>query len=162
MYKESWDVQIKTLLTESKLFGITIFGDRATIKTVPLVNVLAAGVNNPFALLDVADCMGRAAQAKKKDASYIASLVDPLILKLEDEVHSNRLQHTGIVDLVYFDDAKMYKMLVSFLLQNTPASQSDTVLSMLCPSSFLTFSIAQRNTEHCPSFTRFAVIFGEE
>ena len=106
MYKESWDVQIKTLLTESKLFGITVFGDGATIKTVPLVYVLAAGVNNPFALLDVADCTGRAAQAKKKDASYIASLVDPLILKLEDEVHSNRLRHTGIVDLVYFDGAK--------------------------------------------------------
>ena len=63
-------------------------------------------LNNPFALLDVADCTGRAAQAKKKDASYIASLVDPLILKLENEVDSNKLRHTGIVDLVYFDGAK--------------------------------------------------------
>jgi len=106
LYKESWDVQIKSLLTESKLFGITVFGDGATIKSVPLVNILAAGVNNPFALLDVADCTGHAAQAKKKDASYIASLVDPLILKLENEVDANKLRHTGIVDLVYFDGAK--------------------------------------------------------
>jgi hypothetical protein len=49
---------------------------------------------------------GRAAQAKKKDASYIASLVDLLILKLENEVDANKLRHTGIVDLVYFDGAK--------------------------------------------------------
>jgi len=106
LYKESWGVQIKSLLTESKLFGITVFGDGATIKSVPLVNILAAGVNNPFALLDVADCTGHAAQAKKKDASYIASLVDPLILKLENEVDANKLQHTGIVDLLYFDGAR--------------------------------------------------------
>ena len=91
------------ILTESRLFGITVFGDGATIKGVPLVNILAAGVNNPFALLDVADCTDRAAQAKKKDASYIASLVDPLIVKLENEIDGNKLCHNGIVDLVYFD-----------------------------------------------------------
>lgn len=106
LYNDDWDVQIKSLLTESKLFGITVFGDGATIKGVPLVNVLAAGVNNPFALLDVADCTDRAAQAKKKDASYIASLVDPLIVKLENELDANKLRHNGIVDLVYFDGAK--------------------------------------------------------
>jgi hypothetical protein len=67
---------------------------------------LAAGVKNPFALLDVADCTNQAAHAKKKDASYIASLVDPLIVKLENELDGNKLRHTGIVDLVYFDGAK--------------------------------------------------------
>ena len=51
LYNHNWDLQIKSLLTESKLFGITVFGDGATIKGVPLVNVLAAGVNNPFALV---------------------------------------------------------------------------------------------------------------
>jgi hypothetical protein len=106
LYNDNWDLQIKSLLIESKLFGITVFGDGATIKGVPLVNVLAAGVNNPFALLDVADCTDRAAQAKKKDASYIASLVDPLIVKLENELDGNKLCHNGIVDLVYFDGAK--------------------------------------------------------
>lgn len=105
LYNQNWDLQINSLLTESKLFGITVFGDGATIKGVPLVNVLAAGVNNPFALLDVADCTDRAAQAKKKDAAYIASLVDPLIVKLENELDANKLCHKGIVDLVYFDGA---------------------------------------------------------
>jgi hypothetical protein len=106
LYNHNWDLQIKSLLTESKLFGITVFGDGATIKGVPLVNVLAAGVNNPFALLDVADCTDRAAQAKKKDATYIASIVDPLIVKIENELYGNKLCHKGIVDLVYFDGAK--------------------------------------------------------
>ncbi len=47
---------MKTLLSEARVFGLTLFGDGATIKTFPLVNVLAAGINNPFALLDIADC----------------------------------------------------------------------------------------------------------
>ncbi len=47
---------MKTLMPEARVFGLTLFGDGATIKTVPLVNVLAAGINNLFALLDIADC----------------------------------------------------------------------------------------------------------
>jgi hypothetical protein len=47
---------MKTLLSEARIFGITVFGDGATIKTVPFVNVLAACVNNNFALLEIANC----------------------------------------------------------------------------------------------------------
>jgi hypothetical protein len=35
---------------EATIFGFTIFGDGAAIKTVPLLNVLGAGVNTPFAM----------------------------------------------------------------------------------------------------------------
>jgi hypothetical protein len=68
-----------------------------------LINVLAACVNDPFALLNVADCTDCAALALKKDASYISSLVDPLVQKLEKEIDENGAPHNGIVDLVYFD-----------------------------------------------------------
>ncbi len=110
----------------------------------------------------MADCKGRAAQAKKKDASYIASLVEYLILKLENEVDANKLRHTGIVDLVYFDGAKNVQNASLILAATYPCSQLDTVLSMLRPSFSLMFSSAQRNTIHCPSLTRFVIIFGEE
>lgn len=150
------------LLTESKLFGITVFGDGATIKGVPLVNVLAAGVNNPFALLDVADCTDRAAQAKKKDASYIASLVDPLIVKLENELDANKLRHNGIVDLVYFDGAKNVQNAGLILAAKHPCITvghgAEHVVSLFFSDVFK----RTRNTVDSPSFTRFVVTFGEE
>ncbi len=43
------------LLSKARIIGVTVFGDGATIKSIALVNVLAAGVNNPFALLDIVD-----------------------------------------------------------------------------------------------------------
>ncbi len=55
-YITHWEEQMKTLLSEAGIFGVTIFGDGATIKTLLLVNVLAAYVNNDFALLGIADC----------------------------------------------------------------------------------------------------------
>jgi len=105
---------------ESKIFGITVFGDGATIKSVPVINVLASGVNNPFALLDVSDCTDRAAQALKKDASYIAGLVDPLIQKLEKEIDGNSAPHTVIVDLVYYDGARNVQTSGSILTAKHP------------------------------------------
>ena len=59
------------LLADSTLFGLTLFGDGATIKTIPMINALAAGVNNPFALLDVFDCSEHCSKAGKKDASLL-------------------------------------------------------------------------------------------
>ncbi len=62
------------LLSEARIFGLTVFGDGATIKSVALVNDLAAGVNNPFALLDIADCTGHLTVGGKKDTQYIANM----------------------------------------------------------------------------------------
>jgi hypothetical protein len=79
LYVTHWKEQLKTLLSEARVFGVTVFGDVTTIKTVPLVNVLAACVNNPFALLEIADCTAHLAEGGKKDAKYIAKIIMPLI-----------------------------------------------------------------------------------
>ena len=42
---------MKTLLTDSGIFGITFFGDGEIIKTVPMINTLHVRVNNPSSLL---------------------------------------------------------------------------------------------------------------
>jgi hypothetical protein len=77
---------MKTLLSEARVFGVTVFGDGATIlKTVPLVNVLAACVNNPFTLLEIADCTAHLAEGGKKDAKYISKIIMPLIHQIESE-----------------------------------------------------------------------------
>jgi len=107
----NWKEMMKTLLSEASIFGITVFGDGATIKTVPLLNVLAAGVNNSFALLDIADCTNHLAMGGMKDASNIANIITSLIAHLEGEVDEHQQKCTGIVDLVFLMVQVMCKML---------------------------------------------------
>jgi hypothetical protein len=105
-YDMNWKAQMKNLLSEGNIFGVTVFGNGATIKSVPLLNVLAAGVNNPFALLDIVDCTNHVAKGGLKDASYIADDIAPLIALLEGEVDEHlQKKCTGIIDLVLFDGA---------------------------------------------------------
>ena len=56
---ENTMVKTKTALrTDSELCGLSVFGDGATMKNSPLVNVLGAGVNCPSGVLDIIDCTG--------------------------------------------------------------------------------------------------------
>jgi hypothetical protein len=96
---------MKTLLSEATIFGITIFGDGATIKTIPLMNVLAAGVNKSFALLDIVDCTDHLVRGGKKDASHVATVIKPLIANLEGEVDEHKHKCMDVVNLVFFDGA---------------------------------------------------------
>jgi hypothetical protein len=74
---------MRILLSEVDIFGLTIYGDGATIKSVPLINILAAGPNNPFALLDIVDCTTHLQSGGKKDATYVSSMILPLIKRME-------------------------------------------------------------------------------
>ncbi len=94
-----------TLLSEVDIFGLTIYGDGAIIKSVPLINILAAGPNNPFALLDIVDCTTHLQSRGKKDALYISSMILPLIQRMENTRDVRNKKHTGIVDLVLMDRA---------------------------------------------------------
>ena len=101
IYETNWKEQMRTLLLEARVFGLTVFGDGATIKTVPLVNVLAAGVNNPFALLDIADCTDHLSSGGKKDAMHIAKIIMPLIELIHSEHDVHNKKSPGIVNLVF-------------------------------------------------------------
>ena len=83
LYDVNWTKETNLLLKDSHIFGISLFGDGATIKTSPLINALGAGVHNPFAMLEVFDCTDHCATGGKKDGCYIANLFLPLITKLE-------------------------------------------------------------------------------
>jgi hypothetical protein len=102
----NWREQMKTLLSEATTFSITTFGDGATIKSIALMNVLAAGVNNSFVLLAIADCTDHLAKGGKKDASHISTIIKPLIANLEGEVDELQRKYMGIVDLVFFYGAR--------------------------------------------------------
>ena len=70
-------------MLDAKIFAVTLFGYGATIKTVPMVNAIGAGVQNKFSMLDVFDCLDHCSNGGKKDSLYIASIFLPLIKKLE-------------------------------------------------------------------------------
>jgi len=103
LYETYWKAQMDSLLIDVDVFGVTIFGDGATIKGNPLLNVLAAGVHNPFALLDIVDCTEHHANGGKKDAHYLAhDVIGPLIERMERHV-AKSVGH--VVDLAFFDGA---------------------------------------------------------
>ncbi len=54
-------------MKESKVFGIALFGDGATIQKSPMMNFLVSSPNKPFALLDIVDCTSEMAKGGKKD-----------------------------------------------------------------------------------------------
>jgi hypothetical protein len=56
MYQSAYDEQMRSLLKESKVFGIALFGNGTTIQKVPMMIFLGSNPNNPFALLDIVDC----------------------------------------------------------------------------------------------------------
>ncbi len=92
-----------TLLLEVDVFGLKIYGDGATIKSVPLINILAAGPNNPFALLDIVDCTTYLQNEGKKDALYVAEMILPLIQRMEQTSDTRNKKHRGTVDFVLME-----------------------------------------------------------
>jgi hypothetical protein len=85
------------LLKDAEIFGLTFYGDGATVSTMPLINMLASGAHQPAACLEIADCTEQMAAGKKKDARYIADLFFPHIEELDPT--------KTVTDLVLFDGA---------------------------------------------------------
>jgi hypothetical protein len=85
------------LLNQADTYGLTLYGDGATVKKMPLINILCAGVHNPAAVLEFVNCTSHLESGKKQDASYIAKLFRPHLLELDP--------HKTCIDLIYFDGA---------------------------------------------------------
>ncbi len=65
LYDTKKEEMIKSLLLESKIFGVTMFGDGATTINVLLIHILAVSPNNLFALLEIVDCTDQMAKGGK-------------------------------------------------------------------------------------------------
>ena len=98
----NYDLYIKStfeLLTkEADVYGLTFFGDAATVKKTPLINILASSVHLPVGCLRIVDCTGHLQANGKKDAAYISQLFVPVILEMENSTPK-------CTDLVIFDGA---------------------------------------------------------
>jgi hypothetical protein len=67
----------KTLLcNEASNFGLSFIGDGATIKRMPLLNILGLCATTPPITIAIVDCTNHMQAGGKKDASYIASLFE--------------------------------------------------------------------------------------
>lgn len=90
------------------------------------MNLLASGVHEPAAVIDVIDCSGHMSLGGKKDASYIANLFLPWFRKM-DPRHE-------LIDLVYFDGAsnvqKAGKVLSKFYPHVTYLHGAEHVVSL--------------------------------
>jgi hypothetical protein len=62
IYQSTYDEQMRSLLKESKVFGIALFGNGATIQEVQMMIFWGSSPNNPFALLDIVDCTSEMAK----------------------------------------------------------------------------------------------------
>jgi hypothetical protein len=88
----------EALQKEADVYGLTFFGDAATIKKSPLINILASSVHLPVGCLRIADCSGHLEADGRKDAAYISQLFVPHIMEMEKTTPK-------CTDLIIFDGA---------------------------------------------------------
>jgi hypothetical protein len=84
-YNEYMKYNNEKLQMDADKYGISLFGDGATIKKVPLLNILASGVHLPACVLSIVDCTKHLQDGGKKDAVYIASHFEEHINWFEEQ-----------------------------------------------------------------------------
>ncbi len=111
---------MRTLLLESRIFGVTIYGDGATITNTPLINMLVASPNNPSALFEIVDCTSQMAIGGKIDVTYLASVMRPYITAIEAHANTRHQKHQAVVDLVQYDGAYNVQLSGRILARHHP------------------------------------------
>ena len=71
-YHEHYRKDVALLMVDSEIYGLDFYGDGATIKSMPLLNIMAYGVHAPAVILDIVDCTGHVSAGKKKDGPFVA------------------------------------------------------------------------------------------
>jgi hypothetical protein len=105
----------KTLLcSEASTFGLSFIGDGATIKRMPLLNILGLCGTTPPITIAIVDCTNHMQEGGKKDASYIASLFEEQVGEYDpDNVNT---------DVFFFDGASNVQKAGEVLMAKFPHS----------------------------------------
>ena len=111
-YNSLLERQYTSLLKDADLYGLVLYGDGATVKKIPLINILASGAHLTTAVLDIMDCSKHMCKGGKKDALYIAKCFLPHLKKLDPEMK--------LVDLFYFDGATNVQKAGKILCEKYP------------------------------------------
>ena len=101
------------LIKDIDIYGLTFFGDGATVKRMPLINILASGVHNSVAVLEIVNTTGQCEEGGKKDARFIASLFRPHIDDFEN-------CNPDSSDVLFFDGASNVQLAGTVIEQKYP------------------------------------------
>ncbi|KAL3796904.1 hypothetical protein ACHAWO_010665 [Cyclotella atomus] len=101
-YKAQLGRDMEKLLIDSEIYGLSFFGDGATIRKCPLVNIFASALNSPAVLIEIVDCTARLLEGEKKDGAFISSLFLPVMEALD------KLKDKA--DIVFFDGGSNFQL----------------------------------------------------
>jgi len=146
-YQQYTNKQKKQLLNKAEIYGLTFFGDGATVKKMPLLNILASGVHSPSSCLEIVECTGHISMGGKKDGIYIAQQFIPHIKIFETD-------KSNVVDLVIFDGASNVQRAGRIIAESYPRVSvihgAEHVISLF----FFQTCLNSRNCCHSSRFTR--------
>ena len=141
-------------MKDADIYGISFFGDGATVKKAPLLNILASGVYNSAACMEIVDCSQHMEDGGRKNGKYIANQFHPYIVKCE--THTPK-----VVDLVLFDGASNVQLAGNILNAHFPrisvvhgAKHVMSLFSMTCSRS-LNYKCSLKSAD---LFTSFLVV----
>jgi hypothetical protein len=87
----------EALLKDASVFGLAFLGDGATIKRMPLMNILGMCAGTPPLTLSIQDCTDHMEEGGKKNAAYIAEMFEAKV----NEYDAGNL----LTDVFFFDGA---------------------------------------------------------
>ncbi len=116
------------LLKDGKLYGMALIGDGATIKKMPLFNVLVSSPSNPVYVADIISATSNYEKGIRKDASSIAKDCFPIMTSLDP--------NCKFFDLIMFDGASNVQAAGNVIAEKYPGATviqgSEHVLSLFC------------------------------
>ncbi len=71
-FQETYDKNISKLLQDAEVFGLGWLGDGATIKCMPLLNILVLCGPAPSTVVSIVDCTLHMSDGRKKDGGLDA------------------------------------------------------------------------------------------
>ena len=115
-YETCMNANKTMLLKEAPVFGLAWIGDGATIKRMPLVNVLAMCADVPPTVIAINDCTGHMSAGGKKDAPYIAEMFEDKVTEYDPD--------KTLTDIFFFDGTSNVQKAGRILTAKYPRSTS--------------------------------------
>jgi hypothetical protein len=84
-YRNIVEYNKEMLCRESDVFGLSWLSDGATIGRTPLINVLGLCADTPPTCVAIKDCSGHMSEGGKKDAEYIAEMMEDIIVPYDTD-----------------------------------------------------------------------------
>ena len=115
-YETTYKANKEKLLKEARVFGLAFLGDGATIKRMPLMNVLAMTATVSPMTIAIQDCSSHMEEGGKKDAVYVASLFEEKVGEFDPQ--------NQLTDVFFFDGASNVQKAGEVLMAKYPRSFS--------------------------------------